>query len=70
MDKVHVIELETDSLYLAIAGNGNKGFQDVILHKDFYMANVRRIYWDPTPTNTKIHEVHETINWKTIFVFV
>jgi hypothetical protein len=40
MDKVHVVELDTDSLYLAIAGNGNKGFQDVIKDKDFYMANI------------------------------
>jgi hypothetical protein len=40
MDRIHVVELDTDSLYLAIAGNGNKGFQDVIKDKDFYMANI------------------------------
>jgi hypothetical protein len=40
MNKVHVIELDTDSLYLAISGNGNKGFQDVIKDEDFYMANI------------------------------
>jgi hypothetical protein len=40
MDKVHVVELDTDSLYLAIAGSGNSGFRDVIKDHDFYMANI------------------------------
>jgi hypothetical protein len=40
MDRVHVVELDTDSLYLAVAGDGNPGFQDVIKDKEFYMKNI------------------------------
>jgi hypothetical protein len=40
MDRVHVVELDTDSLYLAVAGNGNSGFEDVIKDKEFYLANI------------------------------
>jgi hypothetical protein len=40
MDRVHFIEGDTDSGYWAVSGNGNPGFQDVILDEEFYMANV------------------------------
>jgi hypothetical protein len=40
MDKIHFVEGDTDSMYWAIAGSGNGGFDDVIKDKDFYMKNI------------------------------
>jgi hypothetical protein len=40
MDRIHFIEGDTDSMYFAIAGSGNGGFDDVIKDKEFYMNNI------------------------------
>jgi hypothetical protein len=49
MNKIHVVELDTDSLYLAIAGDPNEdntqGFKHVIQDETFYDANVDK--WFP-----------------------
>jgi hypothetical protein len=40
MNRIHFCEGDTDPMYWAVAGNGNGGFEDVILDKEFYMANI------------------------------
>jgi hypothetical protein len=40
MNRIHFVEGDTDSMYWAVAGNGHGGFEDVIIDKEFYMANI------------------------------
>lgn len=56
--RIYVIELDTDSLYLAVAGNPllgvNQGFQSVIKDKKFY--NKYRYLFLPDPSKGKADE--------------
>jgi hypothetical protein len=40
MNRIHFCEGDTDSMYWAVVGSGNGGFQDVIIDKEFYLANI------------------------------
>ena len=63
MNKIHYIESDTDSLYVAIAGNPNESpkqlFNHVIKKKEFYDKNIYKFM--PNPSINSIEDEKKNI---------